>query len=351
MLFKLNMQLCRNRVGKLYDNGRFYPILLREEVLDMNHNGMSQRAIASELKTSRCFVQNVLADYDETGSSLAHLRDTAERKIMNPQVISCIETEKLMKPSVYVRELQDRLLLDGVVHPLDLLSKSAILKCIREDLHMTKKKIQQIPSESQRNENIQLRNDFLDVISDLDPGTIHCFDESSVVKTNFNRKYGNAPRGEPAFEIQRYASNATYTVNLLHSPFGVDFMNVLEGPSNGQELLLFFEEAANLTRADGSAVIERGDTVIMDNCGFHHGHFVEPILTALLADCGVRLLFQPPYSPEFNTCESCFHDIKEFLRRNQRLAEEETVYAIYEACENITQQKSVNYFKHCGYLF
>ena len=133
------------------------------------------------------------------------------------------------------------------------------------------------------------------------------------MKTTSNRKYGNAPRGEPAFEIQRYASSATYTINLLHSPFGVDFMNVLEGPSNGQELLLFFEEAVSLTRTGASAVLERSDAVIVDNCGFHHGHFVEPILTALLANCGVRLLFQPPYSPEFNTCELCFHDIKKFL--------------------------------------
>ena len=174
------------------------------------------------------------------------------------------------------------------------------------------------------------------------------------MNTTCNRKYENTPRrtaGEPAFEIQRYASSATYTINLLLSPFGLDLMNVLEGPSNGQEILLFFEEAVNLIRVDESAVLERGESVIMDNCGFHHCHFVEPILTALLANCGVRLLFQPPHSPEFNTCELCFHDIKEFLRRDQRLAEEQTAYAIYEACENITQQKSVNYFAHCGYLF
>ena len=138
-----------------------------------------------------------------------------------------------------------------------------------------------MPAESQKDENIQLRDEFLNAISDLDSSTIHCFDESSVVKTTYNRKYGNAPGGEPAFEIQRYASNATYTINLLHSSLGVDFMNVLEGPSNGQELLLFFEEAVNLTRADGSAVLERGDTVIMDNCGFHHGHFVELFLLPL----------------------------------------------------------------------
>ena len=244
------MQPCRNQDGKLYDNGRNYPKRLREEVLDLNHNGMSQRAIARELKTSRCFIQNVLADYDHTGSSLQHLRDPPERRIMNPEVISCIETEKRMKPSVYVRKLQDRLLLDGVIHPLDLLLKSAISKCIREDLYMTKKKIQQIPSESQRSENIHRQNEFPEAISDLEPRTVHYFDESSVVKTTCNRKYGNAPRGEPAFEIQRYASSATYTINLLHSPFGVDFMNVLEGPSNGQELLLFFEEVVNLTTAD-----------------------------------------------------------------------------------------------------
>lgn len=259
------MQLCRNQDGKLYDNGRNYPKLLREEVLDLNHDGMSQRTIARELKTSRCFIQNVFADYDHTGSSLQHPRDPPERRIMNAEVISCIETEKLMKPSVYVRELQDRLLLDGVVHLLDLPSKSAISESIREDLYMTKKKIQQIPSESQRSDNIHRRNEFLEEISDLEPGIVRCFDESSVVKTTSNRKYGNAPRGEPAFEIQRYASSATYTINLLHSPFGVDFMNVLEGPSNGHELLLFCEEAVSLTRADGSAVLERGDTVIMDN--------------------------------------------------------------------------------------
>ena len=147
---------------------------------------MSQRTIARELKTSRCFIQNVFADYDQTGSSLQHPRDPPERRIMNAEVISCIETEKLMKPSVYVRELQDRLLLDGVVHPLDLPSKSAISKSIREDLYMTKKKIQQIPS--QRSDNNHRRNEFLEAISDLEPGTVRCFDESSVGKTTSNRK-------------------------------------------------------------------------------------------------------------------------------------------------------------------
>ena len=58
-----------------------------------------------------------------------------------------------------------------------------------------------------------------------------------------------------------------------------DFYNILEGPSHGLEMLNFFDEVLQEQRADGSALLERGDCVIMDNCGFHHGHRVEPVLT------------------------------------------------------------------------
>jgi len=165
-----------------------------------------------------------------------------------------------------------------------------------------------------------------------------------------NRRYGNATIGTPAFEIQRSASNANFTINLMHSCLGVDYVSVIEGVSNGNELLLFFEEAVGITRRDGSVILERGDTVIMDNCPFHHGRFTEMVLRNMLAEYGVNLLFQPAYSPHLNTCEFCFHQIKAFLNRNQMLAENESEIAIYEACSRISPQNSVSYFRHCGYL-
>lgn len=225
--------------------------------------------------------------------------------------------------------MRQRLLLDGIVYPVDLPSKSATSKCIREDLIMTKKKIQQVPLEAKTTINVEHTDFFLDQISDLPPTSIHFFDESSVVKTTMNRRYGNAPLGEPAFEVQRYASNANFTINLLQSMQGVDYVNVIEGASNGNELLLFFEEALNITKADGSVVLERGDTVVMDNCGFHHSHFTEPVLRDMLEECGVNLLFQPPYSPHFNTCEFCFRQIKAFLNRHQELAENQRVFYFF----------------------
>ena len=133
---------------------------------------------------------------------------------------------------------------------------------------------------------------FLDEISNFRAPKLHFFDESSVVKTTGNRKYGSAVLGEPAIEVQRYTSNANYTINLLHSINGVDFFNILDGPCNGMELLTFFDEALQLEREYGSATLERGDCVIMDNCGFHYARFVEPILRNMLADC----LLTPPIS-------------------------------------------------------
>ena len=177
------------------------------------------------------------------------------------------------------------------------------------------------------------------------------FDESSVVKTTGNRKYGSAVLGEPAIEVQRYATNSNDTTNLLFSINGVDFFSILDGPSNGMELLTFFDEALQLEREDGSTTLERGDCVIKDNCGFHHARFVEHILRNMFADCGITLLFQPPCSPDFNTCEFCFRQIKDYLRRYQLFAEHETKIAIAEAILQISPENSFSYFCHCGYVF
>lgn len=93
-------------------------------------------------------------------------------------------------------------------------------------------------------DNAQERlEEYLAVCSACDPRNIHFCDESSVIKTMGNRSYGHAAVGQRAVEIHRHASNANYTVNLLHSIFGVEHVNILPGPSNGLELLNFLAKA------------------------------------------------------------------------------------------------------------
>ena len=272
------------------------------------------------------------------------------KSVLTQNVVDYLEVEKLMKPSIYSSELQNRLLLDGVCLPNQFPSQSTVNRCFRTELGMTKKVISQVPLESTGAENIRLQNEYLEIISRTDPSTLHFFDESSVIVTTGNRRYGNSYLGTPAIEFQKKASNANYTINLLHSALQVDLFNILDGPSNGFEMLLFFEDALTAVNPDGSVILERGDTVVMDNCRFHHGHFAEGMLRDMFDEFGVTLVFQPPYSPHLNTCELCFHQVKCYLRRYSKFAEEETKIAISEGISEITTQNSLAYFKECGYL-
>ena len=90
------------------------------------------------------------------------------------------------------------------------------------------------------------------------------------------------------FSHQLQKSNAiSYTLNLLHYCLGVDYVNVIKGASNCNELLLSFEQAVETSRPDGFVLLERGDTWITV-------HSVAEERDTL-AECGMNPLFQPPY--------------------------------------------------------
>ena len=59
----------------------------------------------------------------------------------------------------------------------------------------------------------------------------------------------------------------------------------------------------------GNPLLKDGDTVIMDNYGFHHARHVKLVLRNMLAIRGVSLIYQPPYHPQFNTCKLCFRHL------------------------------------------
>ena len=90
----------------------------------------------------------------------------------------------------------------------------------------TRKKVSVIPCESTTTEVTDRTDDFLNEMSAFQPTQLHFFDETGVIKTSWNSIYGSAPVGVPALEVQRYASNANYTVNLMPSITGVDFFNI-----------------------------------------------------------------------------------------------------------------------------
>ncbi|XP_078363481.1 paired box protein Pax-8-like [Oculina patagonica] len=95
-----------------YDNGKALPEVYRERMLDLHHQGFSQRQISQNMRVSVGCVNKVVQSYEESNSSLAGPRKTPVRNKMSTDVVEYVVSEKLCKPSVYTSEIQQRLLLD-----------------------------------------------------------------------------------------------------------------------------------------------------------------------------------------------------------------------------------------------
>jgi transposase len=88
-----------------------------------------------------------------------------------------------------------------------------------------------------------------------------------------------------------------------------------------------------------------GDIVIMDNLSSHKRTPVRERIEA----AGAKLLFLPPYSPDFNPIEKAFSKLKAHLRK----AAQRTVSGLWELTgkliEIFTPRQFAHYFSSCGY--
>jgi transposase len=113
---------------------------------------------------------------------------------------------------------------------------------------------------------------------------------------------------------------------------------VFDGPINRLCFEAYVEQALLPT-------LEKGDVVVMDNLSSHKG----PNVRAMIEAAGARLLYLPPYSPDFNPIENAFAKLKAWLRK----AAERTLQGLWDcigkSVELFTPDECANYFNAAGY--
>jgi transposase len=212
--------------------GKALPKHVRQKIIDSWLEGKSQAQIGKSLHISKQTISNIVNNFVRRGNLEAQHGGKTTRTARTYDVCLSIEYYKQIVPSTSAREIQNLLVENKVCLPQNVPSESSISRCLRSDLGYSYKKLQIVARES-LNPNAQaMLINYLAAVCNTDVRTLHFFDESSVFKTTGNRRYGHSKVGEPAIEIQRYASNVTYTVNLLHTVYGIGHVNLLVGPSN-----------------------------------------------------------------------------------------------------------------------
>ena len=152
------------------------------------------------------------------------------------------------------------------------------------------------------------------------------------------RTRGRAPRGERlrASIPHGHWKTTTFVAGLRLS--GMVAPMVLDGPINGCAFQAYVDQVL-------VPELRKGDIVVMDNLGSHKGAGVRAAIEAT----GAKLLYLPPYSPDFNPIENAFSKLKALLRK----AAERTVQGLWRAigrCLNrFTPRECANYFEAAGY--
>jgi transposase len=172
---------------------------------------------------------------------------------------------------------------------------------------------------------------------DLDPDRLVFIDETGA-STKMARLRGRAPRGRRLRAGVPHGHWKTTTFVGALRLTGMTAPMVLDGPMTGVWFLAYVEQVLVPT-------LRPGDIVILDNLPAHKGAAVREEIEA----AGARLLFLPPYSPDFNPIENAFAKLKALLRRAAARTLEELWRVIGDSLGAFSPSECANYFAHAGY--
>lgn len=112
----------------------------------------------------------------------------------------------------------------------------------------------------------------------------------------------------------------------------------IEAPTDGDVFLAFLQHV--LCPRLGPQHI-----VVMDNLRAHKVDGVRDLIQAT----GARLLYLPPYSPDFNPIEKCWAQLKQHLRATKARSLDALEQAVTHALAALTPYQASSYFNLCGY--
>jgi transposase len=152
------------------------------------------------------------------------------------------------------------------------------------------------------------------------------------------RLRGRARKGERlrASVPHGHWKTTTFVAGLRLDGIAAPF--VLDGPINRDAFQAYVDQVL-------VPELRPGDVVVLDNLSSHKG----PAVRRAIEAAGARLLYLPPYSPDFNPIENAFAKLKALLRK----AAERTISALWDRIgvilDAFTPAECANYFRAAGY--
>ena len=164
------------------------------------------------------------------------------------------------------------------------------------------------------------------------------FIDETWFTTNMTRRYGRSQRGRRLVAKVPYGhwKTTTFIGALRHDSLTAP--TVLDGAVNGAMFLAYVHQQLVPT-------LRPGDIVVMDNLASHK---VAGVRRAI-EQAGARVVYLPPYSPDFNPIEMVFAKLKHLVRS----AAPRTIEGLWnlrgKLIDAFPSDECQHYLRHCGY--
>jgi transposase len=174
-------------------------------------------------------------------------------------------------------------------------------------------------------------------LKDVPLDKIVVIDESAAM-TNMTRLRGRCDKGQRLVWPVPHGHWKVMTMIGAMTVKGVLAAVTVDAATDGEIFRRFVSEAL-------APNLKPGDVVVMDNLQAHKASGVKEAIEA----AGARVLYLPPYSPDFSPIEPMWSKVKQLLRSIAARTIEALREAVAAALAAITQSDCQGFFRHCGY--
>ncbi len=194
-----------------------------------------------------------------------------------------------------------------------------------------------MPSQQNRPDVKQEREDFQQWIEQVDPARVKVIDESGLVR-GLRLSYGYAPRGQRVYDTAPLVHRKR--LNLV-GWMGLDGSGVVATHVGSVSGYVF----RGFVREHLVPFLKPGDIVVWDN---HRIHGVEEI-DQMIAACGATVKRLPRYSPDLNPIEMLWSKLKHYVKKARADTLDALEEAVTGAVSLVTASDARGWYAHCGF--
>lgn len=310
-----------------------YPIEFRQKIIEVHKKeGVSIRKLAQRFCVAPSFIQKLLKQYKETGNINPRPQGGSPAPLLKEeQLIDLIEIIETHNDAT-LEELCD--LLEKKVQ---VRVSRATMGRLTQKLNYSLKKKTLYAAEKESEKVQKERVEFWSKLRDIRVEDLIFIDESGV-NLAMVRLYARALKGKRS--RGKKPLNRGINISLISA---LSFKKVLAsayiyGAVDGATFEAFLVQKLIPN-------IWKNACVVMDNAKIHKGEMVRE----LIEEAGARLIYLPPYSPEFSPIENFWSKVKALLKNAAARSYKDLIDGIVNAMLQVTQKNIRNWFAHCCY--